>query len=216
MAHHQIKVAGKALPPPVRYKSSKKKKRKSSSDSSSDEVKVKKKKKPSTSLKSKVKDINDIASKFGVSTDEISRMIDNGDHEKAVGYFQKKMLAAIVQLIPLAEAKYKKYRNQSDAYALNALVSQARELAQDLQATGDRQKLALTIVQEVLMPGFRAIVQEIVDEHYNLKRDMEDYVEPKKVRKFKERVDVSGQRVARHAQKIYISISERINDMLVS
>lgn len=161
------------------------------------------------------KDLKNIASKFGLSTKEISKMIDGGDVDRAVGFFQKKMLSAVVNLIPIAEKKYKKYGTQGHAYALNAMISGARELASDLQATADRQKLALTIVQEILMPAFRAIVQSIVDEHYTLKRDLEDYSKTKYTMKMKERIDQSGQVIAKHARAVYENTSGRINDMLV-
>lgn len=161
------------------------------------------------------KDLKKVSSKFGLSVRDINKMIETGDTERAVGYFQKKLLSAIVALIPIAEKQYKKSKSQSQAYAMNAMISTARELAQDLQATADRKKLAQQIAQDVLMPAFRSIVQSIVDEHYILKKDLEDDLQPKRIRKGKERVDATAKNIAKLTQQIYVNLAERINEMLV-
>jgi hypothetical protein len=160
-------------------------------------------------------DIKKHASEFKVSVKDINAMIEEGDTERAVGYFQKRLLATIVAMIPIAERQYRKYRTQSLAYAMTSLTGTARELAQDLQATADRQKLAMTIAHEILMPGFRAIAQSILDEHYSLKRDLEDDLHPKRVRRGKEKIDNTGRRIASHAEKVYRNVAERIHEALV-
>lgn len=219
MSLRTVKVSGqKLLPAPAKEYHRKKKK---SSSSSSDDEKARKKrdkkaKKDLVVAKDREKSLKKVGSKFGVSAKEVAKMIDKGDTEKAVGYFQKKLLAATVMLIPIAERKYKKTGAQSHAYAMNALISTARELAQDLQATGDRQKLALKVIGEILQPAFRAVAQSIIDEHYSLKKDLEDYcADGESKRKMKERVDRSGMAVARHARLVYENVSERTNEALI-
>lgn len=160
------------------------------------------------------RDVTKIASQFGVPSKEVVSLLETGDIDKAVGFFQKKMLAAIIRLIPIAEKQYKRNPTQSFAYSMNALISQARELAQDLQATGDRQQLAMTLINEVLRPAFMTLAQTIVQEHFALKQNLEDKTKPAEVRRMKELVEQTGRTVAKTASELFQSSSVRIQEMI--
>lgn len=154
------------------------------------------------------------ASKFGVSVSRISKLLASGDTERAVGILQRKMLDAIVNVIPIAEQEYKLRPTQSQAYALNGLVSQARELAHDIQNTGDRQKLAITLVQEIIMPAFREVAQAVIDEHYALRKRVDDKVNERDRARVSDLIDQAGQSIARAAADQYKTVANRITESI--
>ncbi len=166
-------------------------------------------------LQDRAVDIKQTASRFDLPAREVTRLIREGNIDKAVGHFQKQMLDAVTRIIPIAERQYRKNPTQSYAYALNALVSQARELAGDLQNTGDRQKLAFTLAHEILMPAFRSVAQAIVDEHYRLRRSLEDKLSAEDRPRVNNLIESSGENIARVASEQYKQAVQNINQAIV-
>jgi len=160
-------------------------------------------------------EIQKIGSRFSLPAKQITQMIQEGNVDKAIGHFQKQMLDAVTRIIPIAEKQYRRNPTQSYAYALNALVSQARELASDLQNTGDRQKLAATLSREILMPAFRAVAQILVDEHHSLRRRLDEKILPEERRRAMDLIDSAGATIARHAAEQYKTAVMQINEVII-
>jgi hypothetical protein len=106
---------------------------------------------------------------FGVPSKQLYSMIQEGKIDQAVVFFQRQMLATILRLIPIAEKQYRREKKEHTAYALNSLVSQARELTADIQSSADRAAVAEVIVTDVLMPTFRSFIETVVIETQTLK-----------------------------------------------
>ena len=139
-------------------------------------------KKPKTKVKKAPKDSTLARKKalklFKLSKNQLNRLLtDNPD--RVVENYQKQTLSMIMRLIPIAEKKYKSSSAEHAAYALNALISQGRELASEVQSTQERNDLARRVATELIDPAFRSYLQLLGDLAYNLNRDIKDYVSVK-------------------------------------
>ena len=93
------------------------------------------------------------------------------------------LLAMVTDLIPVAERSFRSSGKENAAYALNALVNQARELDADLRLRKDFEGQALFIKDNILTPVFKAFVQQMLNEHQMLKSSIDSYVTNSKDRK---------------------------------
>jgi hypothetical protein len=85
---------------------------------------------------------------------------------------QRGFLMQLIDLIPVAEDAYRDYPSQSNAYALNTLISSAREVLAEIEAQNDGTQMSVSLVQEILMPSFQEIAQQIVLAIYALREQM--------------------------------------------
>lgn len=100
------------------------------------------------------------------------------------------LLAMVVSLIPVAEANYRSSRKESAAYALNALINQAREVSTDLRMAKDYEGQASFIRDNILSPIFRAFTQNLLNEHQHLKNTIDTAISrEKEARKIKAELD---------------------------
>lgn len=165
---------------------------------------------------SKPKTLNKIGSDFGLSAREIRELMDDGDTEKSVSQFQRKMFNTLVRLLPIAEKAYRRNPTQSMGFALNGLISQTRELGHDLQATADRQQLARRLASEVLEPAFRAMAHNMVDTHHSFKRTVETRLKTPHVARTSADLDAMTAGIAKHCQEQYASVVAEIEKLLVN
>jgi hypothetical protein len=110
----------------------------------------------------------------------IHNKVDAGDIDQAITLIQKQMLKMLVDVMPIAERGYRKYGNERAAYALNAMVSGAREVISDIQATKDQMQLIDKIVVGVLQPAFTSIAQQVVASTQHSYKELEDYIDLRK------------------------------------
>lgn len=159
--------------------------------------------------------IKKTASVFGIRKQEIMDAVAAGNTDHAILAFQRQAYSTIVNLIPLAEAAYIKDKRESQAYALNALISQGRELAHDLMASGDRQNLASAIATEILEPVFKSLLQQILQEQLQLKTILGDKMKPQYIGSAAFELDESIKRLAGLMTTLYQSTTEQINKKLL-
>jgi hypothetical protein len=122
--------------------------------------------------------VKEVGSTFGIRKREIMDAVATGNIDHAVLQFQRQAYSTIVNLIPIAEKAYKKHQREHQAYVLNSLISQGRELASDLMASGDRAQLAEIIAREVLEPVFKSMLQQFMQEQLQLKTILGDKIKP--------------------------------------
>lgn len=99
--------------------------------------------------------------------------------DNAIQAAQKKLLKMMIELIPIAESNFREYGNERGAYAINAVISQTRELMADIRAEKDSREIAYKIVNEIVHPQFLLIAHNYVDNLYRLRKNVEIYVDPK-------------------------------------
>lgn len=151
---------------------------------------------------------------FGVPSKQLYSMIQDGQVDQAIITFQRQMLATILRLIPIAEAQYRKEKKEHTAYALNSLVSQARELAADIASSADRAGVAETILAEFWMPTFTSFVQSLVTEAQTLKSSLRSKVRPESAHAADLAVDDLVKQMARTGNELFRVNAEGIRDLL--
>jgi hypothetical protein len=159
--------------------------------------------------------VREAGSTFGVRKSEIMEAIDAGDIDHAVLSFQRQAYATVMALIPIAEAEYRKHKRDHQAYVLNAMISQGRELAADLMASSDRQNLADAIVQEVLEPMFKGMLQQFMIEFLQLKAILGDKMQPAFIATVSLELDASIKRMAKIMTDMHKTTSDQIRRKLI-
>lgn len=94
--------------------------------------------------------------------------------------FEKESIRMLIDLVPEAELAYRERPSQSLAYALNSLLSEIRELRQDLDDRDSQGEIVVRLLEQVVRPKFHDIVRAVIDTHYALKKTLAPYVVPKR------------------------------------
>jgi len=90
-----------------------------------------------------------------------------------------------INLLPMAEEIYIRYKNERAAYAYNALTNQARELMNDIRMLSSNDKTIEYVLQAVFLPTLKLVLQHITNDFSDLKRELGDILPPKKAKSFK-------------------------------
>ena len=125
------------------------------------------------------------------------------------------MLVMMLDIIPLAEQVFRKSKKESSAYALNALVNQARELSVDLRMAKDVEGQSLFIKDSILNPIFKSFAQHLLHETIYLKNDVDTHVSSsKESRRIKESVDKLTRSLGTFLTESVTKIHTNIDDYL--
>jgi hypothetical protein len=172
------------------------------------EVKTTRKKRTTLEKANKLDaNIEKVASTFNIKRREIQQAVNSGDIDQAITTFQRTAYSTLVSIIPIAEREYRKWKRDNQAYALNALIQSARELASDLAAANDRSALAEMLIRESLDPMFREILQQLAQQNMVLKTFVQDKIKPQHVNGVIEKIDMDLRDTAAYLQSIHAVIS---------
>ena len=152
------------------------------------EVEVSEVKKPSTALAvidtspKEVTDLKSISklrtkgmrSIIGDSAEDIQQLLEAGDNDNATSLMLKRMLQALIDLVPYAENNVRKSKGQRGVYQINSLISSIRELMIDLQSAQDRGAIGEALNEKVLRPAFLDVAMMLVKENAVLSADVKD------------------------------------------
>lgn len=121
------------------------------------------------------------------------------------------MLTMMLDIIPLAEQVFRKSKKESSAYALNALVNQARELSTDLRMSKDVEGQAAFIRDMIINPVFKMFAQQLIAETINIKNSIDTNVDNRKhAKRVKQDVDdmarALGKYLTESVMKLYADI----------
>jgi len=116
----------------------------------------------------------------------------------------------LVELIPYAEDEYRSNPKERNAYAMNSLISQARELVADIQAERDSKGLALRLSHEILSPAFVSMAQNVIDTIYYLKRTIDPNILPDEQRRVYKHMDEAARSIASYMEMTYNETRDRI------
>jgi hypothetical protein len=159
--------------------------------------------------------VGKLTSVFGIKEREIMDAVEAGDIDQAVQVFQRQAYSTIVRLIPIAEKEYLLGKRDHQLYALNSVISQGRELANDLMSSDNKKQLGETIIREILEPAFKQILQQMMQEQMMLKTALSDKLKPEFLTASSGELDSSLRRVAGSMTEIFKSSSEQINKKLL-
>lgn len=124
------------------------------------------------------------------------------------------MLSMVLHLIPIAERLFKTKRSESTAYALNALLNQARELSLDLKLAKDITSQAEFIKTSLLLPVFTSFTQLLIQEIFALKNTIDTEVSPKQGKALKKQVDTMARTLGTFQTEMLNKISDDIDSFL--
>ncbi len=167
-------------------------------------------------VKKQAKDLDSLAAHFGKDSTKVQDLITNKDSDSAIDLAQKSMLKMMIGLIPIAESQYREFKNERAAYALNALVSQARELIADIQSTKDRSTVADAITLNVINPTFISLGQFIIDSNRYLRKELAESVDVKDLMEVTAALDKNMRGIGQYLQQTMEQLNERISKMLVT
>lgn len=103
-------------------------------------------------------------------------------HDKAMQSFHRATLVMLNDLIPIAEEEYRKDRRQGNANTLSTLVSQAREVMNDLRAVQDAENQVEHICDVILRNGLKLLVTNLGTELFEVRTKMGEILDSKKFR----------------------------------
>lgn len=124
------------------------------------------------------------------------------------------LLSMVIQAMPVAERGVHKYKNERAMYGLNALVSTARELANDLRAFGDQQELADRVRSAVVQSGLRVLAVSLVQEIITARRDIHGKLDANYAKKVDARLRLLQESIAGAFVKAEADVSEQVSRVL--
>lgn len=154
--------------------------------------------------------VKKVGSTFGVKRKDIVDAIERGDLDGSIMAFQRQAYATIMGLIPIAEGEYRKWKRESQAYALNAMVNLGRELAGDLAQSSDRARLAEVLTMEIIEPMFRALLQHIAQQSVTTKAYLAGKLKPNYEANAISHLDDSLKETAAYLQDQYQVVAQNI------
>ncbi len=165
-------------------------------------------------IKKHSKNIQTLSNLFGADADKIQNLINSKDSENAIEHAQKSLFNMLIRLIPTAEQQYLEYKNERAAYALNALVSQTRELISDIQSTKDRSQVADTIIMSIIQPIMTTLAQFLIDNSRYLRKDLLEIVDAREIKNLNEALDRNIKNIGSYLPQLVAQLEERINKTL--
>lgn len=166
--------------------------------------------------KKRLKELEEMTGEFKVDLPDIFSMIDDQDAkaEDIQKAFLRAAFATVVSLIPVMEEQAHKKRNESGAYALNALLSQGREIAADLRALQSSEEIAARISALVIDPSYMSIVATIVQTLSNLRDEMEKFVQPGKEMQMRQIFQIHAVNIGQFLDVSRSNVKARIEEMI--
>lgn len=124
-------------------------------------------------------------------------------------------LALILSLIPEAEIAYRKDSKQTNAYALNSFIDQARELAADLRMISDADGQSEFISRRIVLPLFLNAAQILITEMTNLKSSVDTEVRDNHTSKtLKKSIDQTAISIGRYLAEMQGAITSQVSSYL--
>ncbi|QJT71055.1 hypothetical protein GR11A_00017 [Vibrio phage vB_VcorM_GR11A] len=153
-----------------------------------------------------------LESVFGKDAPAIEALIESAEKDKGIARFQVSILKSLINMIPIAERKYRESEGaQSAAYAMNALISQTREMINDLQANDAQNDMAQQIVTKVIHPVFLSFGQFMIDQMFVLKKSLENDVKESRQKNANDAIDNATREIAKGIEERYIRIQEQMD-----
>lgn len=142
---------------------------------------------------------------------KIRKYIRKGENDKAAEHILKSLTSVLVDLLPIAEAKYRKDPRQGSAYALNNLISTTRELAADLQSSTDKSVVINNIIFNILQPSSQTIVTFLIDNNFTMKKELASYIKTEHSREANQVIDKMSKAYVSFFKAVLIDIQDRIS-----
>lgn len=141
---------------------------------------------------------------LGDSAEDIQQLLEVGDSDNATALMLKRMLQALIDLVPYAEHNVRKSKGQRGVYQINSLISSIRELMVDLQSAQDRGAIGEALNEKILRPAFLDVAMMLVKETALLSSDVKELLSVEDYNnKFRPLVLEQRTRIGQYVQKRY-------------
>ena len=165
--------------------------------------------------KEKLEELAEIEGEFKVDLPNLIEMVDDGlSAEEVQKAYLRSALVTVINLIPRMEEVALHKKNESGAYALNALLSQGREIISDLRALESADEVALRIATLVIDPAFQAIAANIVTTFSSIKDDITMYVPEEHAFKMRQVFQTHASNLGQLLDMARVTMKERISEMI--
>lgn len=150
---------------------------------------------------------------FAKASNQIQQLLENKENDSAILLAQRRMLQTTIDLIPIAERKYRETANERAAYALNTLMDRASILISDIIASEDRAQLTERIMTQVIEPSIKSHAQIAFMSMINAKTSLATEM-PKNAKKINQIMERSIREIAEHLQASFREMENKIKDMM--
>lgn len=161
-------------------------------------------------LKRRLNGVNSVVSMFGQDNLKIQELLDVKENDNAIALAQKAMLKSMFDILPIAETQYREWKNERAAYAFAALVDKARELIADIQAANDRSLVTDRIIYDILQPTMMTLGQFLIDTNYQMKRDLQEYIDPARLKEAHKSIDTTSKSSAQYINAMFNDLKDRV------
>ena len=135
-------------------------------------------------LATKIKKIQDRTDRFSKKIKRIRRSVKtNGIDEKTLLMTYSALYDSLLHLVPIAEKACHLGKSDRNFYALNSLISNIRELSNDIRNNVDIEGKAIYIIDRIIGPAHLDFVRHMINDFYELRKEIETKVETSEVRK---------------------------------
>jgi hypothetical protein len=170
---------------------------------------------PTSKVKAKKGSLKTGKSLFATRNKKIQELLEDSNQDGAISLAKKLMLQTVIDIIPLAETVIRESETARGVYGFNALISQARELIADLEASRDQQDLVNKILVNIIQPLLITHTQQMIDIHYRLKKSLADSIKPGTRKRVSTEVDDAAKALALHMGEMFKLMDERIRKEMV-
>jgi|SRR6478609_4190685 len=125
-----------------------------------------------------------LKTQFGQGSEKILRLLEQDDTDPAIALLYKRMLSAVVDVLPMAEMGIRKTKGVRGIHGFTMLMSQLRELMVDIQQAQDRGMMGTQLFESILKPSMSDMAQDMVLEFSNIAADAKALMSPEDYAKF--------------------------------
>lgn len=138
-----------------------------------------------------------------------------GDYsEKDMGLMLKTMLKMTLRMLPIAQQTYVQWPSSLNAAAYNHLVSQAREITNDLRSVTDL-NAQFGLIQESVLDTLKLIMMNLVSHIKPLHKQIED-INPKAAKKIRTALKTMLAEHASYSDQAIKSLEKHLEKLLTS
>jgi hypothetical protein len=124
----------------------------------------------------------------------------------------KYCLKSTINLLPMSEEIYVRYRNERAAYAYASLTSQARELMNDIRMQSSNEKTVEYMLNNVVLPSLQLVLGHISNDFSEIKTLLVEQLPPKKAKtarnKLNKMLQGHGQLLSEMSKSVEAKVTE--------
>lgn len=150
---------------------------------------------------------------------ELKRMYgsdaEDFQNDKSTLAMLRASLAMTMDMLPIAEAAYRKVPNNFNANALVNITNQARELANDIRNLQSLEQQVDHINNEVIRPSIRMMAQDLISLTHMLKKEASFYIKKPSARRIMHsHIDAMAQNHGKYMTQTALDMQEKVRKYL--